>query len=55
MAVMNYVEFARQYKPLTAKEREDMLAYGKQPAENLGSRYAPWRGQSTSRYSGGEV
>jgi len=35
------VEFARQYQPLTAQEREDLLAYGRQPPEKLGSRYEP--------------
>jgi len=35
------VELARHYKPLTAAEREDLLAYGKQLAEKLGPRYGP--------------
>jgi hypothetical protein len=39
-AIQN-VEFARQYKPLTTKEREDLLAFGKQLAEKLGTRYGP--------------
>lgn len=39
-AIQN-VEFARQYRPLTAQERDDLLAYGKQLAEKLGTRYGP--------------
>ncbi len=39
-AIQN-VEFARRYKPLTDKEREDLLAYGKQLAPTLGPRYGP--------------
>ena len=35
------VELARQYKPLTTGEREELLAYGKQLAQTLGSRYGP--------------
>ena len=35
------VEFARRYKPLTDKEREDLLAYGQQLAPTLGPRYGP--------------
>ena len=37
-AIQN-VEFARQYQPLTAQEREDLLAYSKQLAEERGTRY----------------
>ncbi len=33
------VELARRYQPLTAQEREDLLAFGKQLAEKLGTRY----------------
>ena len=39
-AIQN-VELARQYKPLTAGEREELLAYGKQLAQTLGPRYGP--------------
>ncbi|MBM4028904.1 MAG: aldo/keto reductase [Planctomycetes bacterium] len=35
------VELARRYKPLTAQEREDLLAYGKELAAQLGPRYGP--------------
>jgi predicted aldo/keto reductase-like oxidoreductase len=35
------VDFARQYKPLTASERETLLAYGKELAPTLGPRYGP--------------
>jgi hypothetical protein len=39
-AIQN-VELARRYKPLTAKEREELLAYGKELAATLGPRYGP--------------
>jgi predicted aldo/keto reductase-like oxidoreductase len=39
-AIQN-VEFARQYKPLTPAERDELLAYGKQLAPTLGPRYGP--------------
>ena len=39
-AIQN-VELARRYQPLTDKEREDLLAYGKQLAPTLGPRYGP--------------
>jgi hypothetical protein len=39
-AIQN-IEFACQYQPLTAQERDDLLAYGKQLAEKLGTRYGP--------------
>jgi len=39
-AIQN-VEFARRYKPLTAEERADLLALGKQLAPPLGPRYGP--------------
>ncbi len=35
------VDLARQYQPLTAQEREDLLAFGKQLAEKLGTCYGP--------------
>jgi aryl-alcohol dehydrogenase-like predicted oxidoreductase len=35
------VQFARQYRPLTATERSDLLAYGKEIAPGLGPRYGP--------------
>jgi hypothetical protein len=37
-AIQN-MEFPHQYKPLTDKEREKLLAYGKRPAQRLGRRY----------------
>ena len=39
-AIQN-VEFARAYKPLTAAERSDLLAYGRRLAPTLGPRYGP--------------
>lgn len=39
-AIQN-VELARRYKPLTAAEREELLAYGKELAQTLGPRYGP--------------
>lgn len=39
-AIQN-VEFARQYKPLTEKERDELLAFGKELAQTLGARYGP--------------
>lgn len=39
-AVQN-VEFARRYRPLTGPERDDLLAYGRELAPKLGSRYGP--------------
>jgi uncharacterized protein len=39
-AVRN-VELARQYKPLAAAEREELLAFGKELAQSLGPRYGP--------------
>jgi len=39
-AIQN-VELARQYKPLTTAEREELLAYGRQLAPTLGPRYGP--------------
>lgn len=39
-AIQN-VEFARKYKPLTKEQRESLLAYGKQLAPKLGTRYGP--------------
>lgn len=39
-AIQN-VELARKYKPLTDAERQELLAYGKQLAATLGSRYGP--------------
>jgi predicted aldo/keto reductase-like oxidoreductase len=39
-AVQN-VELARQYKPLTDAEREELLAHGRQLAPTLGPRYGP--------------
>ncbi len=38
---IQHVEIARQYQPLTAQEREDLLGYGRQPPERLGSRCGP--------------
>lgn len=35
------VELAKQYKPLTDIERQDLLAYGKELAATLGPRYGP--------------
>lgn len=35
------VELARRYKPLTAGEREELLAFGREPAPTLGPRYGP--------------
>lgn len=35
------VEIARRYRPLTAPEREDLLAFGQQLAPTLGTRYGP--------------
>jgi len=35
------VELARQYKPLTDTERQELLAYGKALAATLGPRYGP--------------
>jgi hypothetical protein len=35
------IEWARQYRPLTAPERESLLAYGKELAPQLGPRYGP--------------
>lgn len=35
------VELARQYKPLTDAERQELLAYGKELASTLGPRYGP--------------
>jgi hypothetical protein len=32
---------ARQYKPLTDAERQELLTYGKQLAATLGPRYGP--------------
>jgi len=39
-AIQN-VELARQYKPLTDGQREELLAFGKQLAPTLGPRYGP--------------
>ena len=39
-AVQN-VEIARQYKPLTEQQREELLAFGKELAPTLGPRYGP--------------
>jgi len=39
-AIQN-VEFARRYKPLTPEQRENLLAFGKQLAPQLGPRYGP--------------
>lgn len=39
-AIQN-VEFARNYRPLTDEERNDLLAYGKELAQKLGPRYGP--------------
>ncbi len=39
-AIQN-VDLARQYKPLTDTEREELLAYGKELAQTLGPRYGP--------------
>jgi predicted aldo/keto reductase-like oxidoreductase len=38
---MQNVELARQYKPLTDTERQELLAYGKALAATLGPRYGP--------------
>jgi len=35
------VELARQYKPLTEAERQELLTYGKELAQTLGPRYGP--------------
>ena len=35
------IELARQYKPLTDAERQELLAYGKELAGTLGPRYGP--------------
>jgi aryl-alcohol dehydrogenase-like predicted oxidoreductase len=35
------VDFARNYKPLTEAERNELLAYGKELAPQLGPRYGP--------------
>jgi aryl-alcohol dehydrogenase-like predicted oxidoreductase len=35
------LEFARQYRPLTQAERDDLLAYGREIAPQLGPRYGP--------------
>jgi hypothetical protein len=35
------VELAKQYKPLTDAERQELLAYGKELALTLGPRYGP--------------
>jgi predicted aldo/keto reductase-like oxidoreductase len=39
-AIQN-VELARRYKPLTADERQDLLAFGRELAPTLGPRYGP--------------
>ena len=39
-AIQN-VELARQYQPLTAGQRDELLAFGKQLAPTLGPRYGP--------------
>jgi len=39
-AIQN-VELARQYKPLTDSQREELLAFGKELAPTLGPRYGP--------------
>jgi len=39
-AVQN-AEFARQYKPLTDQQRENLLALGRKLAPGLGPRYGP--------------
>ena len=39
-AIQN-VEFARKYKPLTAEQRDKLLARGKQLAQKIGPRYGP--------------
>ncbi len=39
-AIQN-VEFARQYRPLTASGRAELLAYGQELAQKLGPRYGP--------------
>jgi len=39
-AIQN-VEYARQCQPLTTKARKDLLAYGRQLTEKIGSRYDP--------------
>ena len=38
---MQNLAFARKYKPLTDGERNDLLAYGKELALELGPRYGP--------------
>ncbi len=38
---MQNVELARQYRPLTADQREKLLAFGRQLAPTLGPRYGP--------------
>jgi hypothetical protein len=35
------VALARQYKPLTEAEREDLLKFGRELAQTLGPRYGP--------------
>jgi hypothetical protein len=39
-AIQN-VAFARAYKPLTAAQRADLLALGKEIATQIGPRYGP--------------
>ncbi|MBN2450620.1 MAG: aldo/keto reductase [Lentisphaeria bacterium] len=39
-AIQN-VDFARAYRPLTAEQREELLAYGRELAPALGLRYGP--------------
>ncbi|MGC8743660.1 MAG: aldo/keto reductase [Verrucomicrobiia bacterium] len=39
-AIQN-VEFARNYRPLTDEERNNLLAFGKELAQTLGPRYGP--------------
>ena len=39
-AVQN-VEFARKYRPLTEKQRADLLKLGKEIAQDIGPRYGP--------------
>ena len=38
---LHNVQLARQYRPLTAEERADLLMYGQQLATTLGPRYGP--------------
>lgn len=38
---LHNVQLAREYRPLTAEERADLLAYGQQLAPTLGPRYGP--------------